>query len=63
MLALFFQTYLKLFFVLTPFFAISAFLSLTQEMTPVERKKTAVKVTVAVYCKLCDPLPLRQVYI
>lgn len=48
MLATFFQTYLKLFFVLTPFFAISAFLSLTQEMSPTERKKTAVKVTVAV---------------
>ncbi|NDV23879.1 MarC family protein [Desulfovibrio sp. JC022] len=48
MLATFFQTYLKLFFVLTPFFAISAFISLTQEMSPAERKKTAVKVTVAV---------------
>ncbi|WP_319762918.1 MarC family protein [Maridesulfovibrio sp.] len=48
MLATFLQTYLKLFFVLTPFFAISAFLSLTQDMAPIERKKTAVKVTVAV---------------
>ncbi len=48
MLATFFQTYLKLFFILTPFFAISAFLSLTQEMTPGERRKTAVKVTLAV---------------
>lgn len=48
MLAIFFQTYLKLFFILTPFFAISAFISLTQEMTPMERRKTALKVTVAV---------------
>lgn len=48
MVALFFQTYLKLFFILTPFFAISAFLSLTQEMSPAERKKTAMKVTLAV---------------
>ncbi|CCO22776.1 MarC family protein [Maridesulfovibrio hydrothermalis] len=48
MLAIFFQTYLKLFFILTPFFAISAFLSLTQEMSPAERKRTAVKVTMAV---------------
>lgn len=48
MLAIFFQTYLKLFFILTPFFAISAFLSLTQEMTPAERKRTALKVTLSV---------------
>ncbi|MBI9112064.1 MarC family protein [Maridesulfovibrio ferrireducens] len=48
MLAVFFQTYLKLFFILTPFFAISAFLSLTQDLSPAERKKTAVKVTLAV---------------
>ncbi len=48
MIGLFFQTYLKLFFVLTPFFAVSAFLSLTQEMSPAERKRTAVKVTLAV---------------
>ncbi|WP_027720424.1 MarC family protein [Maridesulfovibrio zosterae] len=48
MLPIFFQTYLKLFFILTPFFAISAFLSLTQEMSPAERRKIAVKVTFAV---------------
>lgn len=48
MFAVFFQTYLKLFFILTPFFAISAFISLTQEMSPAERRKTALKVTVAV---------------
>ncbi|SDK39806.1 multiple antibiotic resistance protein [Maridesulfovibrio ferrireducens] len=48
MLAVFFQTYLKLFFILTPFFAISAFLSLTQDLSPADRKKTAVKVTLAV---------------
>ncbi|WP_320171345.1 MarC family protein [Maridesulfovibrio sp.] len=48
MLTVFFQTYLKLFFILTPFFAISAFLSLTQDMTPAERRNTAMKVTVAV---------------
>ncbi len=48
MLAMFFQTYLKLFFILTPFFAISAFISLTQEMSPAERKKTAFKVTLSV---------------
>ena len=48
MLATFLQTYLKLFFGLTLFFAISSVLSLTQYMAPIERKKTAVKVTVAV---------------
>ncbi|WP_432738409.1 MarC family protein [Maridesulfovibrio sp. FT414] len=48
MLAIFFQTYLKMFFILTPFFAISAFISLTQEMSPAERRKTALKVTLAV---------------
>ncbi|WP_291325023.1 MarC family protein [Desulfovibrio sp. UCD-KL4C] len=48
MVGLFFQTYLKLFFVLTPFFAVSAFLSLTQDMSPAERKTTAIKVTLAV---------------
>lgn len=48
MFTIFFQSYLKIFFILTPFFAISAFLSLTQEMSPAERRVTAIKVTLAV---------------
>ncbi len=44
----FINFYLKLFFILTPFFVLSAFLSLTSGVRDAEKKKVAVKVTVAV---------------
>ncbi|MFH2092033.1 MAG: MarC family protein [Pseudomonadota bacterium] len=40
--------YLKIFFILTPFFVLSAFLSLTREFQDSEKKRTAMKVTIAV---------------
>lgn len=45
---MFLNVYLKLFVIMTPFFVISAFLSLTRGFSPAERKKTAGKVTVAI---------------
>jgi len=45
---LFFATYLKFFFLLTPFFVLSSFLSLTRSQNPAERRRTALKVTFAV---------------
>lgn len=48
MLTTFINVYLKMFMILTPFFVISAFLSLTREYRPAERQRTALKVTLAV---------------
>ncbi len=48
MLTMFVNVYLKMFIILTPFFVISAFLSLTKDFTGPERQKLAGKVTVAV---------------
>ncbi len=45
---LFISQYLKLFFVLTPFFVISMFLALTNEYTDNKKKRLAFKVTLAV---------------
>jgi multiple antibiotic resistance protein len=45
---LFLNVYLKIFMILTPFFVISAFLSLTKDFTRSERQRIAKKVTVAV---------------
>jgi len=45
---LFVNVYLKLFMILTPFFVMSAFLSLTRGCSGVERKRIATKVTLAV---------------
>ncbi|MGB3210361.1 MAG: MarC family protein [Desulforhopalus sp.] len=44
----FINFYLKIFFILTPFFVLSAFLSLTRDFQDVEKKRIAVKVTIAV---------------
>ncbi|UOD34909.1 MarC family protein [Deferribacteraceae bacterium V6Fe1] len=44
----FIHVFLKLFFILTPFFVLSTFLVMTNDFTEAERKKTAVKVTFAV---------------
>ncbi len=44
----FINYYLKIFFILTPFFVLSAFLSLTREFQPAEKKRLAIRVTIAV---------------
>lgn len=43
------STWIKLFFVLAPFFVLTMFLALTRSYTPQQQRRTAVKVTVAVY--------------
>ena len=48
MLTLFINIFLKIFMIFTPFFVISAFLSLTKDDTRAERQRIAVKVTTAV---------------
>lgn len=42
------ETYVKFFFVLTPFFVVSMFLALTSEMTKTKQKRTAIRTTLAV---------------
>lgn len=48
MLANFVNDYLKLFLILTPFFVVSVFISMTRHMPQQQRRETAVRVTVAV---------------
>ncbi|MGK2945169.1 MAG: MarC family protein [Desulfuromonadales bacterium] len=48
MLTLFINVFLKIFMIFTPFFVISAFLSLTKDDAQAERQKIAIKVTLAV---------------
>ena len=48
MLTLFINIFLKIFIILTPFFVLSAFLSMTKDVSSEERHKIALKVTVAV---------------
>jgi len=48
MLTLFINIFLKIFMIFTPFFVMSAFLSLTKDDTRAERQRIAVKVTLAV---------------
>ena len=48
MLTLFVNIYLKFFMIFTPFFVMSAFLSLTKDQSQAERQRIAVKVTLAV---------------
>ncbi len=48
MLTLFINVFLKLFMIFTPFFVMSAFLSLTRNESIGERQRIAIKVTVAV---------------
>lgn len=45
---LFVNVFLKIFMILTPFFVMSAFLSLTKDVTQAERLRIARKITVAV---------------
>ena len=44
----FINFYLKIFFILTPFFVLSAFISLTKDFDDSEKKRTAVRVTIGV---------------
>ncbi len=48
MLTLFINEYLKLLLILTPFFVLSVFLSVTRDLSLAERHRTAIKVTLAV---------------
>ena len=48
MLTLFINVFLKIFMILTPFFVISAFLSLTKDIPQSERQRIAIKVTLSV---------------
>ena len=45
---IFISTFLKMFFIVTPFFVLSVFLTLTQDATPKEKKALAIKVTISV---------------
>ena len=45
---IFISTFLKMFFIMTPFFFFFVFLTLTQDATPKEKKALAIKVTVSV---------------
>lgn len=47
LLTLFINIFLKIFMIFTPFFVMSAFLSLTKDDSPAERHRIAVKVTLA----------------
>jgi multiple antibiotic resistance protein len=62
MLTLFVNIYLKLFIIFTPFFVISAFLSLTKNEPHAERQRIAAKVTMAV-ALMCVALFLFGTYI
>ncbi len=45
---IFIATFLKMFFIMTPFFVLSVFLTVTHEATAKERKALAIKVTISV---------------
>ncbi|APW66733.1 hypothetical protein LPB137_13135 [Poseidonibacter parvus] len=48
MMEIFISTFLKMFFIMTPFFVLSVFLTVTHDATIKERKKLAIKVTTSV---------------
>ncbi len=48
MLTLFVNVFLKIFMIFTPFFVVSAFLSLTRGAAQAERQRIAIKITLAV---------------
>lgn len=52
MTGIFINTFIKFFFLLTPFFLLSTFLSMTKEMDEVKKRKIALKTTasVAIVC-------------
>lgn len=45
---IFISTFLKMFFIMTPFFVLSVFLTVTHDATSKERKALAIKVTISV---------------
>lgn len=45
---LFISTFLKMYFIMAPFFALTVFLTVTQEATSKEKKALAIKVTISV---------------
>ena len=45
---LFISTFIKIFFIMTPFFVLTVFLTITNDATPSEKRKLAVKVTFSV---------------
>ena len=45
---IFIATFLKMFFIMTPFFVLSVFLTVTTDATAKERKSLAIKVTISV---------------
>ena len=45
---LFIATFLKMFFIMTPFFVLSVFLTVTNEATPKEKQTLALKVTLSI---------------
>lgn len=45
---LFFSSFLKIFFIMTPFFVLSVFLTLTNDVSLKEKKNLAIKVTIAI---------------
>ena len=63
MLQLFFGTYITLFFLLTPFFVISTFLSMTAKMSGDQRKRVALRTVLAIIvCALSIYLLGSQVF-
>lgn len=47
-ITLFISTYIKLFFLLTPFFVLTMFLAFTRDMSPQKQRGTAIRVALAV---------------
>ena len=45
---LFISTFLKIFFIMTPFFVLSVFLTMTSDVTIKEKRALAIKVTISV---------------
>ena len=46
---LFIDIFTKIFFILSPFFSVSMFLSLSKDMDPVARKRAATRTSVAIF--------------
>lgn len=47
-MAFFISIFIKTFFIMTPFFVLSMFLSMTKDLDDIETKKVAIKVTIAI---------------
>ena len=44
----FISTFIKMFFIMTPFFVLTVFLTITNDATIIEKRKLAIKVTLSV---------------